>query len=162
VVWAATAVAVTRSLGHGPIRVVRGVTVADRLDRSTGHELFLGELADRLQHAVAGVTTGLIGGDQRLAYQRLQPIEHGVVVEIRDELGSRSTVEATCEHRTMRQQHPFVLVEKVVRPAQCLSQGLMTFESPPSTRQPPEPVIEAVPEILRTHGNHAGRRQLDR
>ena len=71
-------------------------------------------------------------------------------------------VEATSEHRTMCQKRPFAVVEEVVRPAHRLSEGLVTFDSTPSTGQEPEPVTETVAQILRTDGHHPSSRQLDR
>ena len=68
-------------VGDGLLGEVGGVTIPDLVDRAGGGELVLGELADRLQQPVAGVPADRVGGDQRLAHQRIQQVQHGVLVE---------------------------------------------------------------------------------
>ena len=47
---------------------------------ATGDELFLGELADRLQHRKPGPPRRPVGHQQRLAHQRIEQIQGGEVI----------------------------------------------------------------------------------
>ena len=49
---------------------------------TAGDELFLGELADRLQHRIPGPPRGPLGHQQRLAHKGVEYLEDGVLVEI--------------------------------------------------------------------------------
>ena len=110
---------------------VGGVTVADLGEVAVGGELVFGVLADRLQHPVAGVPGTVVDGDQRLADQGIQHVEHRVLVQpdLLTEVGGRREVEPVGEHRTPAQHRPFVVVEQVEGPAHRVAQRLMTFQA---------------------------------
>ena len=65
---------------HHLVGEVGDVTVPYCCDRSRRGELFLGELADRFQQAVAGDAVDLLGSHQRLAHQRVDEIQDGEVI----------------------------------------------------------------------------------
>ena len=73
---------------------------------TAGDELFLGELADRLQHRIAGPPRGPISNEQRLAHQGIEAIQDHVVVGVIETGDSARTVEVepAREHRTPIQQ----------------------------------------------------------
>ena len=125
------------------------MTIADGFDRTAGGELLLGVLADRLQHAVAGMAGDPFDRQQRLPNQGVQDVQHVVVVEAVVQVCRRSDVETVGEHRAMLQHEPFAGVEQVVGPAHRVAERLVAFEASPDTRQQPEPVIETVAHILR-------------
>jgi hypothetical protein len=62
-------------IGDGPLGEVAGVSVPDLADGSGGGQLVLGELADGLRQAVAGVPTGTLHHHQRLAHQRIDHVQ---------------------------------------------------------------------------------------
>ena len=74
----------------------------------------------------------LLDGDQRLAHQRVQQVQHRVLVlsapAHRDRSGG---VEPVGEHRTAAQHVPLVGVEQVERPLHRLTQRLMPFQPAP-------------------------------
>ena len=104
-----------------------------RFRRTGGDELFLGELADRLQHRKPGPPRRPVGDQQRLTHQGVQQIQHGVVVGA-IESGHRARtleIEPTREHRTPLQQHLFRVIEVVVRPRHRVTQGVVACQSAP-------------------------------
>lgn len=114
-------------VSDGLVGVVRGMTVADLADGPGGGELFLGILADGFQNAIASVAALLADRDQGFADQRVQHVQHLVLVEIVAEVGGRSEIEPAGEYHTTLQQCPFVAVEQVIGPAQGVAQRLMAF-----------------------------------
>ena len=76
-----------------------------------GDELFLGELADRLQHRESGPPRRAVGDQQRLAHQRVEQIQGGEVIIGTHDRTSTLEVESTREHRTPLQQRLFRVVE---------------------------------------------------
>ena len=68
-------------VGHGLLGEVGGVAVPDHVDVAGRCQPILGELADRLQQPVAGMAADLLGGDERLAHQGIQQVQHRVLVE---------------------------------------------------------------------------------
>ena len=95
-----------------------------------GGKLFLGELADRLQQPVAGVSPDLLGGDERLAHQRVQhdPTRRTRRARHRTRAvaAARSNPPANTEQQS--QHRPFVVVEQVVGPLHRVAQRLVAFQ----------------------------------
>ena len=120
-------------VGDGLLGEVAGVTIPDLVDGAGGGQLFLGELADRLQHAVAGVAADPLDGHQRLAHQRIQHVQHGVLVEPPSAAHRHrgGQVEPAGEHRTAVQHRPLVVVEQVVGPPHRVAQRLVAFQPAP-------------------------------
>ncbi len=105
----------------------------------------------------------LLDGDQRLAHQRIQHVQHCVLVERSSQrLRGGGQVEPAGEHRTAAQHRPLVIVEQVVRPLHGVAQRLVAFQPAPRPRQQPEPVTQTIADILGAHRHHPRRRQLDR
>ncbi len=143
---------------------VASVGGPDLIGGTSGHKLFLGELADRLQHRKSGPPRGSVGDQQRLAHQRIQQIQHGVVVGV-VESGHRAgalEIEPTREHRTPLQQRLLRVVEVVVGPCHGVAQGLVAFRPAPGADQQPEPLIKTITHLARRHRRHPRNRQLDR
>jgi hypothetical protein len=114
--------------------VVAGMRGAHLRRRTAGGELFLGELADRLQHRKAGPPRGPVGDQQRLAHQRIEQIEDGEVVCLWGiwESGYRACtleVESAGEHRTSLQQRLLRVFQVVEGPRHRMAQRLMAFQS---------------------------------
>ncbi len=67
---------------------------------ASGDEFLLGDLADGLHHRKAGPPRRPVGDQQRLAYQRVQQIQHGVVIDLIETSYCTGAldVEATREH----------------------------------------------------------------
>ena len=121
--------------------------------------MFLGELADRLQHRKPGPPRRPVGDEQRLAHQRIQQIQNGVVVgaiESGDRAGTLE-VESTGEHRTPLQQRLLGVVEQVVGPRHRVAQRLVAFQPAPRADQQPEPVIETIPHLARPSSTPSAR-----
>ena len=92
---------------------------------AVGGELFLGELADRLQHRKPGPPRRPVGDQQRLADQRVEQIQGGeVIIGTHDGAGAFE-VESAGEHRTSLQQHLFRVIEQVVGPRHGVAQRLV-------------------------------------
>ena len=92
---------------------------------TAGDELFLGELADRLQHRKPGPPRRPVSDQQRLAHQGVQQIQGGEVIIGTHDGASTVQVESTGEHRTPIQQRLFRLVEQLVGPGHRVAQCLM-------------------------------------
>ncbi len=92
---------------------------------AAGDELFLGELADRLQHRKPGPPRRPVGDQQRLAHQGIEQIQGGeVIIGTHDGAGTLQ-VESPGEHRTPLQQRLFRVVEQVVGPRHRVAQRLV-------------------------------------
>ena len=121
----------------------------------------LGELPDRLVQAVARRRSGVIGHDERLAYEGVEVSQHVDLVGIVDDGTDARQVEAAGEHRRGAQQRPFVVGQQVVGPLDGVAQRELTLRTRRAALQQAEPVGEPVPDLDRTHRRHAGRGQLD-
>ena len=92
-----------QDVGFAPGEVA-GMRGPDLGGLAAGDELFLGELADRLQHRKPGPPRRPVGDQQRLAHQSVQQIQHGVVVESSNPATAqalwRSNPPANTEHRS--------------------------------------------------------------
>ena len=111
-------------------RVVAGMQRPRAADVRGLGELFLGELADRLQQRVAGMTRQTVGVDERLAYERLEHVQHAVLVEpVTGDRDGGVEVEPTREDRASVQQVAFPVVEQVVGPLHRVAQRLVALEA---------------------------------
>jgi hypothetical protein len=143
---------------RGEVVRVRGACV---VLLACGDEVFLGELANGLQHRIPGGRRRPVGHQERLAHQRVEDVQRGeFVIPSRHRKRARQ-VESAGEDRTPLQQRPFRVVEQVVGPLDRVTQRLVTLESAVRADQQPEPVVEAIPKFGDVHGLHPGRRQLD-
>ena len=136
---------------------VAGMRRPNLFRRPGGGELFLGELADRLQHREPGPPGGPVGDQQRLAHQRVQQIEDGVVVDV-IESGHRAgafEVESAGEHRTPLQQLLLRVIEVVVGPRHRVAQRLVACQATPGPDQQAESTIETIPHLAGGHRCHA-------
>src|SRR3954454_7323435 len=97
---------------------MRGVTIMYLVTRSTAGQLLLSELADRLQRRIAGAGGSALHRHQRLAHQRIEPIEHVELGGIGSRhRGCRSDVESSGEDGAATEQAPFGAIKQVERPA---------------------------------------------
>ena len=108
-------------------------------------ELFLGELADRLQHRKPGPPRRPVGDQQRLAHQGVEHIQCGQVVAAATDCARSGEVEPSGEYRTPCQQRLFGVVEQVMGPLHRMTQCLVALQPTPRPDQQPEPVIEPIP-----------------
>jgi hypothetical protein len=116
---------------------------------AAGHELFLGELADRLQHRKPGPPRRPVGHQQRLVHQSIEQIQGGeVIIGTHDRAGTLQ-VESPGEHRTPHQQRFLRVIEVVGRPLHGVAQRLVACQPAPGADQQPESVIPVV--SIRTH-----------
>jgi len=131
--------------------------------RLAGGELFLGELADRLQDRKPGMPRGAICQERQLAHQSIEQIEKGIVVGVVKSCYRAGTFEikAAGEHRTAVQQHLLRVVEQVVRPGHRMTERLVARQAAPRADQQPETVIEAITHVAGGHRRHPRGRQLD-
>ena len=125
--------------------------------------MFLGELADRLQHRKPGPPRRPVRDQQRLTHQGVQQIQHGVVVgaiESAYRVGALE-IEPTGEHRTPREQRLLLVIEVVVGPCHRVAQRVVALQAAPGADQQPEPLIQTVTDLARRHRRHPRGRQLD-
>ena len=114
----------------GEIASMRGPDLGGLAARD---ELLLGELADRLQHRKPGPPRRPVGDEQRLAHQRVEKIQNGVVIDV-IESGHRAgalEVKSPGEHRTPFQQRLFRVVEEVVGPRHRVAQRVVACQAAP-------------------------------
>jgi hypothetical protein len=73
------------------------------------------------------------GDQQRLTHQRVQKIQHGIVIDAFGSHNGASTlkVKSACEHRTAFQHCLFSVIEQVVRPRHRLTQRMVALQSAP-------------------------------
>ncbi len=114
-----------------PPSEVAGMRCAGFGRRPAGGELFLGELADRLQHRKPGPPRRPVSDQQRLAYQGIEQIQGGEVIIGTHDCAGTFEVESPGEHRTSIQQRLFRVVEQVVGPRDGVAQGVVAFQAPP-------------------------------
>lgn len=118
-------------VGGGLGRAVAGVTIAEFTETAGGGVLVFGELADCFQQPVPGPATDPGGGDQRFADQRIDKVEHLLLVEPVTHRRHRHHIEPAREHRTRCQHRLLISGKQVIGPLQRLSQGLMPFQPAP-------------------------------
>ena len=133
-------------------------------DLTAGHELFVGELLDRLEQPVALDGAFVVEDHERPFDERGEMVEDPVRVERReagDGLGGVER-EPAAELGQPAQQDPLVVGEELVAPLDRCPQGLVSGESgTASPGQQSEPVLQPVEDAIDRHGAHACRGQLD-
>ena len=148
----------------GEVRVPARVTTADGIGVVGIDEAFLGVLADRLQHVVAGLGTGAVDDDERLVDQARQHVEHivrGSVLARDDELRGFEGA-AAGEDREAREDEPLHRGEEVVRPVDRGAQRVVTLHATPAAGEEPEALVNAARQLFDAEHAGAGSGELDR
>ena len=79
----------------------------------------------------SGYARALLDSDQRLAHQRIQQIQHGVVVKAYRTRGRRRRDRIRRRTPSSVAAHPLVVAEEVIRPLHRLAQRLVALQPPP-------------------------------
>ena len=82
-----------------------------------------GELADRLEHAVARARRRVVGDDERLPHERIERLQHVDLVAARGDGADAREIEPAGEHRDRPQQRPLALAQQVVGPLDGVTQA---------------------------------------
>ncbi len=93
---------------------VRSMSISRRFERSGLRQAILGELADRLEQAVARPRRRVVGDDERLADERIEVFEDIHLVVAVDDGEDAREVEAAREDRRGAQQISLVVGQQVV------------------------------------------------
>ena len=105
---------------------------------------------------------GVVGDDERLADQRVEPLEHVDVVGVVDHRAMLGQVEPAGEHRGVAQQLALVVGQQIVGPAHCVLQRLLPLGlRAPMPRSSRKRSPSRSLHLDRAHGGHPRRRQLD-
>ena len=142
--------------------VVLGVAAATVVGLARGVELLPGELADRLEQAVAGGAVGRVGDDQRLgdqAAEQVVDVDHVEVVVGGHRLGGVEG-ERAGEHRQPAEHPPLPVVEQVVGPRHRRPQRLLAPDRPSPADEQPEPFVEPGRDLGGLHRPQPGGRHL--
>ena len=105
-----------------------------------------------------------VDGDQRLAHQRVQAVQHRVLVgsvaaHVRRRRRASNPPANTEQRRSTARSSSS---SKSYDHCTALAQRLVAFHAGRDPDKQPEPVTETVADILGAHRHHPGRRQLDR
>ena len=142
---------------------VRRVQVPHLVGDALPVELVLAEVTDRLEQAVPGLPRDRLRGDQGLAHQRVEQVEHGEPIHprVRTDVHRGGHPEPAGEHRAPVEQVPLVGREQVVGPRHRREQGLVVLRAPSGAGEESEAIVEVVAHLLGAHRHHAGGGQLD-
>ncbi len=146
------------------VREIPGVPITNGFQRGELGQFVLRELTNRLEEPVSHLPGGMTRGHERLAYQRVQPIQHVELTprpSVVDTKDTRDGIDAETarEHRRMAQHVAFPVVQQLVRPTDRLPQAALTFRPGQHSESVGQ---ETLLQVGRRQRDHAGRGQLDR